>query len=467
MKIAILSRGPRLYSTKRLLQAATSRGHKARVIDTLQLGIDNEEGQPDLTYRRKPLTNYDAVIPRIGASITQYGTAVVRQFEQMGVFCLNSSQAISVSRDKLRSIQILSRHEIGIPKTAFVHELDQIEPMIDAMGGPPVVIKLLQGTQGIGVILADTSSVAKSIIEVLQSAANQNVLIQEFVKESRGRDIRAFVVGNRVVAAMRRVAQGDEFRSNVHRGGRAEPVELDPEFERTALHAAQIMGLRVAGVDMLEGKHGPKLMEINSSPGLEGIEAATGVDVAGSIIELIEEEVLFPEIDIRQRLTLQSGYGVLEVPIDDDSELAYRSIEETGLRDRDIVVLTIHRGSITIPNPKGTREIVPGDSLLCFGKTLTLKSLAPRTRRHRRTKPRKTKDSELTAADSSTRSPTECANATQATDIGLAADNTLVGDEPVAAIYPNLETSEPEAVSLSPEESKSELDATDEVGESE
>jgi ribosomal protein S6--L-glutamate ligase len=386
MKIAILSRGKRLYSTRRLKEAAIARGHSAKVLDTLAFGINTQEGAPDLLYKGKTLSDYDAVIPRIGASITLYGTAVVRQFEQMGVFCVNGSQAISVSRDKLRSIQILSRHNIGIPETAFVHELDQVVPTIEAMGGPPVVIKLLEGTQGIGVILADSTSVAKSIIEVLQGAANQNVLIQAFVKESRGKDIRAFVVGNRVVAAMRRVAQGDEFRSNVHRGGRAEPVQLTPEYERAALHAAQIMGLRVAGVDMLEGSEGPKLMEINSSPGLEGIEGATGIDVAGAIIELIEEEVLFPEIDIRQRLTLQSGYGVLEVPVDERSELCDKAINETGLRDRDIVVLTINRGSVTIPNPKGSRQILAGDTLLCFGKTMTLKALAPSNRPKRRKK---------------------------------------------------------------------------------
>jgi ribosomal protein S6--L-glutamate ligase len=386
MKIAILSRGPKLYSTRRLREAAVARGHKTRVLNTLALGIDTQESTPDLSYKGKSISSYDAIIPRIGASITLYGTAVVRQFEQMGVFSVNSSQAISVSRDKLRSIQILSRHNIGIPKTAFVHELDQIVPTIDRMGGPPVVIKLLEGTQGIGVILADSASVAKSIIEVLQGAANQNVLIQEFVKESRGRDIRAFVVGNRVVAAMRRVAQGDEFRSNVHRGGRVEPVVLDPEYERTALHAAQIMGLRVAGVDMLEGEEGPKLMEINSSPGLEGIEAATGIDVADAIIELIEEEVLFPEIDIRQRLTLQSGYGVLEVPIDEWSALAHKTIKQSGLRDQDVVVMAIHRGSVSIPNPKGSREVLPGDTLLCFGKSMTLKSLAPHKRPKRRRK---------------------------------------------------------------------------------
>ena len=393
MKIAILSRGPRLYSTRRIKEACVQRGHTAKVLSPLAFSVDSESSTPDLYFRNKALSTYDAVIPRIGASITLYGTAVVRQFEQMGVYCVNSSQAISVSRDKLRSIQILSRHRIGIPKTAFVHRLDDVVPTIERMGGPPVVIKLLEGTQGVGVILADTTNVAKSIIEVLQGAANQNVLIQEFVKESRGRDVRAFVVGNRVVAAMRRVAQGDEFRSNVHRGGRAETIELDPEYERTALHAAQIMGLRVAGVDMLEGKDGPSIMEVNSSPGLEGIETATGLDIAGAIVELIEEEVLFPDVDIRQRLTLQSGYSVLEVPVDEESELCGQTVSGSGLRERDVLVLTINRGSVTIPNPKGSREILSGDTLLCFGKTMHLKSLAPRKRPGRkRARARKVSD---------------------------------------------------------------------------
>lgn len=321
MRIAILSRRSSLYSTRRLREAAVSRGHEVRTLDTLAFTIDVERGHPDLYYRKNPIPHFDAVIPRIGASITFFGTAVVRQFEQLGVFCLNSSQAISTSRDKLRSMQILSRHRIGIPKTVFARRPDVILPTIERMGGPPVVIKLLEGTQGIGVILADTTGVAQAIIETLQGAAKQNVLLQQFVKESRGRDIRALVVGSRVVAAMRRRAQGDEFRSNVHRGGSIETVKLEPEYERTAIHAAQILGLRVAGVDMLEGTDGPMLMEVNSSPGLEGIEKATGVDVAGEIVSLIEQEVLFPEIDIRQRLTLDSGYGVMEVPIDERSEL--------------------------------------------------------------------------------------------------------------------------------------------------
>jgi len=384
MRIAILSRGPKLYSTRRLKEAAVMRGHEARVLNPLNFTIEVVRGDPRLFYKNRALTDYDAVIPRIGASVTFFGTAVVRQFEQMGVYCVNPSHAISVSRDKLRALQVLSRHRIGIPTTLFVRHADEIIPGIARMGGPPVVVKLLEGTQGIGVILAESEKIAEAIIETLSGPAKMSVLLQQFVKESRGRDVRAFVVGNRVVAAMRRVAQKGEFRSNVHRGGRAEPLKLEPEFERVAVHASQILGLRVAGVDMLEGKDGPVLMEVNSSPGLEGIEAATDVDVAGEVIQLIEDEVLFPDIDIRQRLTLQSGYGVMEVPIDDRSELAGKTIRESGLRERDVLVLTIQRESVTIPNPRTSREILAGDVLLCFGKTLTLKGLAPRKKPKRR-----------------------------------------------------------------------------------
>jgi ribosomal protein S6--L-glutamate ligase len=385
MKIAILSRGPRLYSTKRLRQAAASRGHNVKVLDTLQFSMMVEANQPDLRFRGKPLSHYDAVIPRIGASITFYGTAVVRQFEQMGVFTMATSHAISVSRDKLRSIQVLSRHNIGLPPTVFVRNRDTILPAIAELGGPPVVIKVLEGTQGVGVILAETSKTAQGIIETLQMA-RQNVLIQQFVAESKGRDLRAFVVGDKVVAAMRRVAQGDEFRSNVHRGGRAERVELSAEYEHTAIRAAQILGLRVAGVDMLESDHGPKVMEVNSSPGLEGIENATGIDVAGAVIEHLEDAVLFPELDIRQRMTLKSGYGVAEVPVGRESQLAHKLIRDSGLRDQDIVVVSIQRGSISIPNPKGSREILPGDTLLCFGKQLTMKTFLPPPRKRKRNK---------------------------------------------------------------------------------
>ncbi len=388
MKIAILSRGPKLYSTRRLKEAAESRGHEARVLDTLACSIEVAHGSPRLYYKNKKLADYDAVIPRIGASITFFGTAVLRQFEQLGTFCVNPSHAISVSRDKLRALQVLSRHKIGIPTTLFVRHVSEILPGIERMGGPPVVVKLLEGTQGIGVILADSTKVAEAIIETLAGPAKMSVLLQQFVAESKGRDVRAFVVGGRVVAAMRRTASGDDFRSNIHRGGSAEVVELDEEYQRVAVHAAQIMGLRVAGVDLLEGRDGPVLMEVNSSPGLEGIEAATGVDVAGEIIALIEDEVLFPEIDLRQRLTLSSGYGVIEVPVDERSELCGKTIRDSKLRERDVLVLTIQRDSVTIPNPRMDREILAGDVLLCFGKSLTLKSLAPPRRPRRGRRPR-------------------------------------------------------------------------------
>ena len=297
------------------------------------------------------MSHYDAILPRIGNSITYFGTAVVRQFEQMDVYTPNTANGIANARDKLRAIQILSRHNIGMPATTFARDRADVLPAIERVGGAPVVIKLLEGTQGIGVILAPDTKVAEAIIETLQST-KQNVLIQRFVAESKGRDIRALVVGDRVVAAMRRVAQGDEFRSNVHRGGSVESVELDADFETTAVRAAQIMGLRVAGVDMLEGADGPQVMEVNSSPGLEGIETATKLDVAGAIIDHIANQVAFPEIDVRQRLTVSTGYGVAELVVHEGAELVGHTIADSGLRERDITVLTLHRGATVIPNPR-------------------------------------------------------------------------------------------------------------------
>ncbi len=384
MKLAILSCSLTCYSTRRLREAAEQRGHKVKVLNTLKFAIDLEKGEPDLFFRTKQLTHYDAVLPRIGASITYFGTAVVRQFEQMDVFCANSSGGISNSRDKLRSLQILSRHHIGIPKTTFVRDKKDVLPAIERVGGAPVIIKLIEGTQGIGVLLAETVKSAEAIIELLQSQ-KQSVLIQKFVAESKGRDIRAFVVGDQVVAAMRRVAQGQEFRSNVHRGGVTESVILDETYCETAIRAAQLMGLRVAGVDMLEGKHGPQIMEVNSSPGLEGIEHCTQLDIAGSIIDYIAAQVDFPEIDLRQRLTVSRGYGVTEIHIPEGSEYVGKAIAESGLRDRDLNVLTLYRGATVIPNPKSSRELEAGDRLLCFGKLELMRDLIPaKTRRKRR-----------------------------------------------------------------------------------
>jgi ribosomal protein S6--L-glutamate ligase len=387
MKIAILSRAYRSYSTQRLRTAALDRGHQVKVLNTLRFGIDLSGDEPDLQFRGKQLSHYDAILPRIGNSITYFGVAVVRQFEQMDVYTPNTSWGISNSRDKLRASQILSRHQIAMPATTFVRDRADVIPAIERVGGAPVVIKLLEGTQGIGVILAPDLKVAEAIIETLQST-RQNVLIQHFVKESKGRDIRALVVGDRVVAAMRRVAQGDEFRSNVHRGGSVEPVDLDPEFERTAVRAAQIMGLRVAGVDMLEGQDGPLVMEVNSSPGLEGIEKATKLDVAGSIIDFVDNQVAFPEIDVRQRLTVSTGYGVAELLVQHSADLVGKRLDESGLRERDVTVLTLQRGTAVIPNPSGDKELEAGDRLLCFGKLEEMRSMIP-SRRKRSRKPKR------------------------------------------------------------------------------
>jgi ribosomal protein S6--L-glutamate ligase len=382
MKLAILSRAPRSYSTQRLRTAALDRGHDVKVLNTLRFGIDLTGDEPDLLFRGKQLSTYDAVLPRIGNSITYFGTAVVRQFEQMDVYTPNTANGISSARDKLRANQILSRHNIAMPPTAFVRNRADVRPAIERVGGAPVVIKLLEGTQGIGVILAPQVKVAEAIIETLHST-KQNVLIQKFISESRGRDIRALVVGDRVVAAMRRVAAGDEFRSNVHRGGTVEPVELDPIYEQTAVRSAQIMGLRVAGVDMLEGDDGPLVMEVNSSPGLQGIERATNLDVAGAIIDYIAGQVSFPEIDVRQRLSVSTGYGVAELVMHAGAEQVGKQLGELGLWDRDITALTLHRGVTVIPNPRKHVVLEAGDRLLCFGKLEEMRTMIPERRRRR------------------------------------------------------------------------------------
>ncbi len=376
MKLAVLSRNTRLYSTRRLVEAARARGHNCRVFDTLRFGLFVEHANPQLTYRGKRFGEVDAIIPRIGASISFFGAAIVRQFEQMGVFTPNSATSISTSRDKLRSLQVLSRHDIGIAASAFVRDKRDVLPAIARVGGAPVIIKLLEGTQGVGVILADTERVAETIIETLQST-QQNVLIQKFVKESKGRDIRALVVGDRVVAAMRRRAMGSEFRSNVHRGGTTESVELPDNYVRTAVRAAQIIGLRVAGVDMLEGSEGPVIMEVNSSPGLEGIEKSTGIDVAGEIIDYLAEHARFSDIDLRERLSFARGHLVAEFSLASDSPLNGLSLAESGLRERGIVVMSINRQGTHYPVPQGSDRLQAGDVLLCYGPRLSLREFLP------------------------------------------------------------------------------------------
>lgn len=381
MKIGILSRQPRCYSTRRLKEAAAERGHSVRILDTLKFSLFVEHGKPDIFYKHRRLPVMDAVIPRIGSSITFFGVAVVKQLEQMGVYVCNESLAIKNARDKLRAMQILSRHDVGIPQTAFVRDKEEIMPAIERIGGPPVIIKLLEGTQGVGVILADTGKVAEAIIQTLHSA-KQNVLIQKFVKESKGADVRAFVVGDRVVAAMRRRAAPGEFRSNVHRGGSTEALQLTDEFERTAVRAAQIMGLRVAGVDMLESAGGPQVLEVNSSPGLEGIEGATGLDVAGEIVTDIENNVLFPDVDLKQRMRATGGFGVVEFPVWKMPELEGVALRDASLSERDIHVMSIQRDSQIVPNPKGDHVVNRGDVLLCYGPLHELRNFVPaRTRR--------------------------------------------------------------------------------------
>lgn len=288
MKVAILSRNKNLYSTRRLKEAGEARGHEVDIIDTLHCYMDITSSRPAVRFKGEQLPKYDAVIPRIGASISFYGTSVVRQFEMMGSFSVNESVAISRSRDKLRSMQLLSRKDIGLPRTGFAHSPDNIKDLIKNVGGAPVVIKLLEGTQGIGVVLADTNKVAESIIEAFMGV-NANILVQEFIKEAGGADIRCFVVGGKVVAAMKRQGQEGEFRSNLHRGGTAELVRLSAAERATAVSAAKVMGLNVCGVDLLRSNNGPVVMEVNSSPGLEGIETATNKDVAGMIFEFIEK----------------------------------------------------------------------------------------------------------------------------------------------------------------------------------
>jgi ribosomal protein S6--L-glutamate ligase len=287
MKIALLTRNQKLYSHQRLIETAARRGHQMVPIDYLKCYMNITSKKPELRYHGDKLEGFDAVIPRIGASHTFYGLAVLRQFEMMGVYPVNESVAIGRSRDKLRSLQLLARDGVGLPVTAFAHDSKRTDDLLDIVGGAPVVIKLLEGTQGIGVVLSETHKSAKSVVEAFHGA-NVAILVQEFIKESEGTDIRAFVVGRSLVAAMERKGAKGDFRSNLHRGGTANMIELTPLEKSTALKAARSMGLNVAGVDMLRSSHGPTVIEVNSSPGLEGIEKATGVDVADTIIRFVE-----------------------------------------------------------------------------------------------------------------------------------------------------------------------------------
>jgi len=290
MKIAILSRKYDLYSTRRLVEAAQTHGHRADVIDTMRCYMNITSARPTIHYKGAELETYDAVIPRIGASVTFYGAAVVRQLEMMNVFCVNDSVAITRARDKLRSLQLLSKKGIGLPITGFAHSLDEIQDLIKMVGGPPLIIKFLEGTQGVGVVLVETSKAARSVIEAFLGL-KVNILVQEYIKEAAAADVRCFVVGGDVVAAMKRQGKAEDFRSNLHRGGLATAVDITDEERTMAIRAAHIIGLNVAGVDIVRSNRGPLIIEVNASPGLEGIEKATGADVAGSIIKFIEQNI--------------------------------------------------------------------------------------------------------------------------------------------------------------------------------
>lgn len=290
MKIAVLSRNPDLYSTRRLKEAIEKKGHEAIIINHATSFMVIEEANPRVFRKHEEIDGIDAIIPRIGASVTFYGSAIIRQFEMGGVYTTLSSLALVRSRDKLRSMQVLSKASVGIPKTAFAKQVRDIDYLIEQVGGVPLVIKLLEGTQGLGVVLADTKSAARSVMQAF-FGLEANILVQEFIKESKGADIRAFVVGDKVVGAMKRQGKPGEFRSNLHRGGTAEKIKLTPTERKAAVKAAKALGLNIAGVDMLQSARGPLILEVNSSPGLEGIEKATGVDVAGKIVDFIEQNI--------------------------------------------------------------------------------------------------------------------------------------------------------------------------------
>lgn len=376
-RIGILAKGASSYSTKRIVEACRVRGHSVDVYDPTRFSLIVENASGEVRYKGRELTTLDAVIPRIGTSMTLVGTAIVRQLEQRGVFVLNGSHAITVARDKLRALQVLARNNVPIPKTAFVKSGDDILPVIETLGGAPLILKVLEGTQGIGVMLADTRRVAQAIVETLESV-NQDVLLQQFVGESRGRDVRAFVVGGRVVAAMRRTATGDEFRSNVHRGGTTEPVKLEAAYEDAALRAARILGLHVAGVDMLESEAGPLVMEVNSSPGLEGIEAATGIDVAMAIVRHLEASLSTPEEALREVAALDKSDIVAELTLGPRNRLVGMTIAESKLDALDVRVLSIKRGSLSMMNPSASTRFFLSDVVVFFGKRASLESLVAR-----------------------------------------------------------------------------------------
>ena len=372
LRLAILSRGPRLYSTRRLAEEARKRGIEPYVADPMKFSLFVADGRIDILHNGQPF-NYDAVIPRIGHSITKHGVDVLRHLEQLGIWTANTGMGILQSRDKLHASQILARNRIPVPRTTYVRDIIDVETAVDFVGGLPVVIKVTQGTQGQGVFLRHTIREARNLVQGLL-LTGRAVLIQEYIAESHGKDIRALVVGDRVVASMRRRARGREFRSNYHLNGTVEKVDLLPEFEEAACRAARVLGLHVAGVDLLEAKNGPLVLEVNSSPGLEGIEKASGVNVAGEIIDYVASETAFSEVDLDQLLRTVPGSGVLSLQIRNHPQLVGQPLASLFNTGSEIPVFALSRDNELLWNPSDELQLRYEDVLICYGELTELRS---------------------------------------------------------------------------------------------
>lgn len=372
LRLAILSRGPRLYSTRRLVEEAKKRGLEPYVADPMKFSLFVADGTIDVLHNGKPF-NYDAVIPRIGHSITKHGVAVLRHLEQLGIWTANTGTGILQSRDKLHASQILARNRIPVPRTTYVRDIIDVETAVEFVGGLPVVVKVTQGTQGQGVFLRHTIREAQNLVEGLL-LTGRAVLIQEYIAESHGKDIRALVVGDRVVASMRRRARGREFRSNYHLNGTVEKVELLPEYEEAACRAARVLGLHIAGVDLLEAKNGPLVLEVNSSPGLEGIEKASEVNVASEIIDYVTSETAFSDVDLDQLLRTVPGSGVLSLQIRNHPQLVGQPLESLFNSNSEIPVFALSRENELMWNPSNEIQLRYEDVLICYGELTELRS---------------------------------------------------------------------------------------------
>ena len=369
LRLAVLSRGPRLYSTRRIVEEARKRNLRVDVCDPMKFSLMVMDGSVDVLHKGKPFS-YDAIIPRIGHSITQHGVAVLRHIEQLGMWTANTSQGILQSRDKLHASQILARNRIPIPRTVYVRDILDVEQAIDAVGGLPVVVKVTQGTQGEGVFLRHTAFEVRNLVQGLL-LTGKSVLVQEYIAESHGKDIRALVVGDRVVACMRRRARGREFRSNFHLNGTVENVQLPEDYAEAACRAARVLGLNIAGVDLLEGNDGPLVLEVNSSPGLEGIEKASGVNVAGAIVEYIMEDTAFREVDLDQLLRTVPGSGVLSLQLMNHPKMVGKRLHEVFAS---IPVFALSRGDRLVWNPDSDLQLRYDDVLVCYGELTELRS---------------------------------------------------------------------------------------------